>query len=99
MKLRVAKKVLKADAVRRRAMFAVRSSAAHVWLMDQVFGRYRQSTLDRAGDRFSVWCSSQARWAVAHWDEITPEPVPESAIERMRAMIAAATANKQGEQT
>ena len=89
MKLRVAKKVLKADGVRRRAMLAVRSSPAHVWLMDQVFGRYRQSTLDRAADRFSVYVSSQARWAINHWDLIEPEPVPESAFERLRAMIAA----------
>lgn len=92
MKLRVARKVLKADGVRRRAMLAVRSSPAHVWLMDQVYGRYRQSTLDRAASRFSVWMASQARWAIDHWDVIKPEPIPESALERLKPMIAAAKA-------
>lgn len=90
MKLRVAKKVLRKDAVRARMMYSVRSSAAHMWLMNEIFGQYRQATIDRAVNRFCKWANSQAKWAIEHWDEIKTEPVPESAIRRLREMIARA---------
>lgn len=94
MKLRVAKKVLRNDALRVRMMDAVRSSAAHVWLMNEIFGRYRQSTIDDATSRFCKWMNSQAKWASEHWDQIKPEPVPESALRRLREMIASAKAEQ-----
>lgn len=88
MNLRIAKKVLRNDATRRRMQRAFCESPAHVWLMNEIFGRYRQSTIDHAMGRFSKWTSSQAKWAIEHWDEIKPEPVPESAFRRLAEMIA-----------
>lgn len=89
MKLRIAKKVLRNDAIRWRMQRAFSASAADVWLMNEIFGRYRQSTIDHAMSRFFKWTSSQAKWAAEHWDQIKPEPIPESALQRLSEMIAA----------